>query len=236
MPSTIDKIKREIKKVDNPENKLNYQRFYKEKLDDPWRIKTAVMRILANTCFKDIKHLSKREILDLCDDLLESKMDYGFFIAIHWASKLQKDYTKSDFPRFERWLKNHVDEWGSCDYLCCWPLGNLVKQYPDLAPRVIKWTKSKNLWVRRASAISLIVPVRNGLLLDEIFKTSDILLMDKEDLVQKGYGWTLKEAANNFPNEVFKYVMKNKNKMPRTALRYAIEKYPQKKRKLAMAK
>jgi 3-methyladenine DNA glycosylase AlkD len=80
------------------------------------------------------------------------------------------------------------------------------------------------------------VPVRNRLLLDEVFKTADMLLTDDDDMVQKGYGWTLKEASNQFPDEVFRYVMKNKRRMPRTALRYAIEKLPQKMRKEAMKK
>ena len=58
--------------------------------------------------------------------------------------------------------------------------------------------------------------------------------MDKDDLVQKGYGWMLKEAGNRFPKEVFEHVMKHKREMPRTALRYAIEKLPVELRKEAM--
>ena len=61
-------------------------------------------------------------------------------------------------------------------------------------------------------------------------------MTDSDDMVQKGYGWMLKVASNQFPNEVFRYVMKNKNEMPRTALRYAIEKLPSDKRKQAMKK
>ncbi len=49
-------------------------------------------------------------------------------------------------------------------------------------------------------------------------------MQDQDDLVQKGYGWLLKEASNKFPKEVFEFVVHRKNKMPRTALRYAIEK------------
>lgn len=60
--------------------------------------------------------------------------------------------------------------------------------------------------------------------------------MDDQDMVQKGYGWMLKVAGDYYPDEVFSYVMKRKDKMPRTALRYAIEKYPPHKRKEAMEK
>jgi len=73
-------------------------------------------------------------------------------------------------------------------------------------------------------------------LLNEVFAMADLFLADEDDMVQKGYGWMLKEASNKFPNEVFEYVMNNKKEMPRTALRYAIEKLPVDKRKKAMKK
>ena len=49
---------------------------------------------------------------------------------------------------------------------------------------------------------------------------------DKDDLVQKGYGWMLKAASEAYQKEVYEYVLQNKEKMPRTSLRYAIEKMP----------
>ena len=58
----------------------------------------------------------------------------------------------------------------------------------------------------------------------------------KDDLVQKGYGWMLKAASEAHCNEVFDFVMKNKDIMPRTALRYAIEKMPKELKAMAMAK
>ena len=70
--------------------------------------------------------------------------------------------------------------------------------------------------------------------MDQIFKTSNALLQDREDLVQKGYGWMLKEAGNKYQTEVFEYVLKNKDRVPRTALRYAIEKFPNEMKKRAM--
>jgi len=64
------------------------------------------------------------------------------------------------------------------------------------------------------------------LFLNDIFEIADILLLDKDDLVQKGYGWMLKAASEAYQEEVFDYVMSKKDIMPRTALRYAIEKMP----------
>jgi 3-methyladenine DNA glycosylase AlkD len=98
--------------------------------------------------------------------------------------------------------------------------------YPEYLSGLKRWALSKNRWMRRAAAVSLIVPAKQGKFLKDVFEIADILLLDREDMVQKGYGWMLKVAANKHEKEVFDYVMKKKSVMPRTALRYAIEKMP----------
>jgi 3-methyladenine DNA glycosylase AlkD len=82
--------------------------------------------------------------------------------------------------------------------------------------------------------VTLILPARKGMFLEDVLEISDILLRDKDDLVQKGYGWMLKEASKSHQEEVFEYIMAKKDEMPRTALRYAIEKMPVEMRKNAM--
>jgi 3-methyladenine DNA glycosylase AlkD len=62
------------------------------------------------------------------------------------------------------------------------------------------------------------------------------LLLDADDLVQKGYGWMLKSASQLHQKEIFDYIMKKKDVMPRTALRYAIEKMPLELKEKAMKK
>ena len=65
---------------------------------------------------------------------------------------------------------------------------------------------------------------------------SDFLLQDGDDMVQKGYGWLLKEESRKHTQAVFSYIQKNKRKMPRTALRYAIELMPKDLKMQAMRK
>ena len=133
-------------------------------------------------------------------------------------------------------MKKYVCNWGMCDTLCCGAMGKLVAQYPDLIPRIKKWVPSKNRWLRRGAAVSMIPTVKDGKGMKEAFAIADMLLLDQDDMVQKGYGWMLKVAADSHQDKVFKYVMKNKREMPRTALRYAIEKMPPKLKKEAMKK
>ena len=99
-----------------------------------------------------------------------------------------------------------------------------------------KWAESENRWLRRAAAVSLIVPAKKGEFLEEAFRIADILFEDTGDLVQKGYGWLLNEESRKHRDEVFAYVQTKKQSMPRTALRYAIELMPQEMRREAMRK
>lgn len=108
--------------------------------------------------------------------------------------------------------------------------------YPDYIAELKKWATSSNLWVKRASSVTLIIPARKGLFLDDIFQIALILLHDNNDLVQKGYGWMLKAASEAHQKEVFDFVVKQKATMPRTALRYAIEKMPADMKAEAMRK
>jgi len=90
--------------------------------------------------------------------------------------------------------------------------------------------------MKRASSVSLIIPARKGLFLKEIFQIAENLISDKDDMVQKGYGWMLKAASQAHQKEVIDYVMTKKTTMPRTAFRYAIEKMPPELRTKAMEK
>ena len=229
----ISAFRREIAFYDRPENRVNYQRFFKEPLDNPVGLKTAILRKVFKSCYKQFKNYSGREIFNACDQLLASGDRYGRSLAFEWASRVSADFMAGDIRRFESWLKDYVRDWAACDTLCG-PLGLFVLKFPDSVSRIFKWTKSQNRWFRRASAVSLIVSLRKGRLLEEAFKTADALLLDEDDMVQKGYGWMLKEASNVFPKEVFDFVGARKARMPRTALRYAIEKFPPAQRKQLM--
>lgn len=115
-------------------------------------------------------------------------------------------------------------------------MGPFFLKFPEYVAKRSLWISSKSRWLRRASAVSLIDPVRIGECLDEVFQTAEKLLTDGDDMVQKGYGWMLKEASHRFPQPVFDFVMQRKDRMPRTALRYAIEKMPLAWKKRAMHK
>jgi 3-methyladenine DNA glycosylase AlkD len=137
---------------------------------------------------------------------------------------------------FKRWIETYVSNWAECDSFCNHTIGDLLQKYPEIIGEIKNWAHSSNRWMKRASAVSLIVPAKRGLFLADAFEICDVLLLDVNDLVQKGYGWLLKEESRCHQREVFDYVVAHRGVMPRTALRYAIELMPKELKAQAMKK
>lgn len=201
------------------------RRYFREPVE-MYGIKAAVVRDIARSWFKSLGNVSKAEVFALCDELWQSGMMEESFIACFWSHAVKKHYTPDDFERFERWVGSYLANWASCDTLCNHTIGDFLVKYPVFVERLYRWTASPNRWMRRAAAVSLIIPVRKGMFLTEILGIATLLLDDADDMVQKGYGWMLKSASQAHQQEVFNFVMSHRNEMPRTALRYAIEKMP----------
>ena len=229
----LSEMRRDLELSVDEKTKTSSQRFFKEEVK-VYGVKTLIVEKIAKRFLDRIKEKNKKEIFSLCEKLLESDYCEEAFIAFEWVYSLRKHYDETDFPMFEGWVEKYVNNWAKCDTLCNHSLGSFIEQFPRYVDRLKAWTKSENRWLRRASAVTLILPARKGNFINEIFEISDSLLSDDDDLVQKGYGWLLKETSKNHQNQVFEFVMKNKKDMPRTALRYAIEKLPKDLRDITM--
>lgn len=235
MKDVLTYIRKELEANSDEKNKESGQRYFKEPVQ-LIGVKTAIVGKISKRSFEMVKQNKKSEIFQLCEKLWKTGYMEESFIACNWSYFVRKDYKPEDFKIFEKWVNNYVSNWAACDTLCNHSIGEFLERYPTFIDELKKWTASSNLWVKRASAVSLIIPARKGKFLADVFQIADKLLMDKDDLVQKGYGWMLKAASQAHQIDVFNYVVKNKNVMPRTALRYAIEKMPNELKTIAMKK
>ena len=233
--SIVNQVRRELQENIDPKTKQSTSSFFKEEVKRHG-VKATIVTKIAKKYFQQIKQLDKDTIFGYCEELLKSGFSEEAFVAYRWSDYLKKRYEPEDFAVFEKWLNTYVSNWAECDTLCNHTLGTFVDKYPKYLENLKKWTQSKNRWIKRGAAVTLILPARKGMFLDDVFEIANKLLQENDDLIQKGYGWMLKEASKQHQNEVFDYVIKNKEKMPRTALRYAIEKMPENLRKEAMKK
>jgi len=235
MNNIIHVIRQELENNSDEKTQLSSLHFFKEKIR-LYGVKTPIVSRIAKDVFKEVKNKSKKEIFELCEELWQSGYIEESFIACHWSYFVRKDFKPVDFVLFESWVNNYITNWASCDTFCNHTVGDFVSQYPKNLSELKTWARSKNRWMRRASAVSLIIPAKKGEFLKDILEIADILLIDQDDMVQKGYGWMLKAASQSHQKEIFDFVMKRKAIMPRTALRYAIEKMPLTLKEKAMKK
>ncbi|HPS13436.1 MAG TPA: DNA alkylation repair protein [Prolixibacteraceae bacterium] len=235
MSQIVENIRLDLKANSREELRESGKRFFREPVN-MYGMKTTDVTRISKKHLSKLNQPSKSEIFSFCEEMWQSGMIEESFIACGWAYSQRKNFTSNDFPVFERWVNHYVSNWASCDTLCNHTIGTFVEMYPSYLADLKRWAHSENRWVKRASAVTLIIPAKEGLFIEDIFEIANILLHDSDDMVQKGYGWMLKAASKPYPDQVFEYINRHKATMPRTALRYAIEKLPVEMKKVAMEK
>jgi 3-methyladenine DNA glycosylase AlkD len=148
-------------------------------------------------------------------------------------------YRRTFEPRllreWKRWLaEGHSSNWATTDAICGALIGPLLVGRPGLLARVAGWSRDPNMWVRRASAVGLIPSVRRGLGLDLAYQVASRLHGDQEDLIQKAVGWMLREAGKADEARLERYLRSSGPTIPRTTLRYAIERFPPARRRVLL--
>ena len=233
----LSHIRADLTEAADPETKASEQRFFKDGIAS-YGVKTPTVNAIAKAHLARMKasHASKADIFGLCDQLWASGYLEEALVACVFSESQHAVTEPGDFALFESWVHHYVSNWATCDTLCNHTVGDLLMRFPEIAERLATWATSDQRWVKRAAAVSLIVPVRRGVFHPLAFRIADTLLTDGDDMVQKGYGWLLKAVSQADQPAVFNYVMKHKDVMPRTALRYAIEKMPPELKQQAMAR
>jgi 3-methyladenine DNA glycosylase AlkD len=233
MHPVMAEIREELKGSADEKTRKSFQRFFKEEIAC-YGVKTGVVRKIAQKHWGEVKLLGKQQIFALCETLFGSGYVEEAFVASFWLPNMIERLEPSDLAVFRLWIERYVNNWAKCDTFCNHTVGGLLEMYPESVGEMKSWAGSENRWLRRAAAVSLIVPAKKGLFLQEALELSTVLLEDEDDMVQKGYGWLLKEASRKHQKEVFNYVLKNRATMPRTVLRYAVELMPKEFKKEAM--
>jgi len=160
--------------------------------------------------------------------LLESKIHEHRLCAL-MILRFQYDKTKSK-EIVDFYLKNtkNINNWDLVDLSCSYIIGDWLKDKDR--GLLYRLAKSKSLWERRIAIISTSQFIRNTQFEDTI-KISEMLLTDKHDLIHKAVGWMLREMGKRDQKVLEKFLQKYSKQMPRTMLRYAIEKFDEQKRK-----
>ena len=169
-------------------------------------------------------------------DLLKSKIHEHRLTALFILIDRYKRSNGKDRERvFDLYLKNtkYINNWDLIDLSAPHIIGDyLLDKKRDI---LYKLAKSKSLWEKRISILSTYTFIRNNEFRDTL-KISKMLLKDRHDLIHKGVGWMLREAGKRNQEVEEMFLKKYYKKMPRTMLRYSIERFDENKRKYYMKK
>lgn len=226
-----------LRSLADPPRAEEVQRYFKNTVK-VYGLRAPLIRAIAAEYYRSIKATwTAKEAIELCDILfpaaeLETKAIAGLIL-----SRFKKEFPRTLFTKTKGWLsRNYLDNWASVDLFCTDAMGALLVKYPDLVEKIKGWAFHPNRWVKRASAVSFIKLAKRDEYHPVIFTISKTLFPAKDDLVQKANGWLLRETGKRDMRRLEVFLLEHGPAIPRTTLRYAIERYPEKKRRTLLQK
>ena len=228
------RVVRALRKLSKPAGPFDASRYFRGAGDlGFYNVGTTAMRALARSVYDDHRdEWSVDDAMQLADALIADRYLETKSVGIEVVARYRRDFTPRLLPAWKRWLANdHSANWATTDAICGALIGPLIVEHPALAAQMRSWARHRNLWVRRASAVGLIPSARHGRALDLAYEVARTLHGDREDLIQKAVGWMLREAGKTDPARLERYLRSNGRSIPRTTLRYAIERFSQTKRR-----
>jgi len=181
-----------------------------------------------------IRSIAKRHIdISITDmeTLIRSKYHeerfLGLIILVNKYAKTKDKKNQNQLYKIYVYSFKYINNWDLVDVTCPHVTG---KHLIDKDRTILyKWAKSEDLWTKRIAMVSTFSFIRKNDL-EDTFKIAEILLRDEHDLIHKAVGWMLREAGKRDMKKEETFLKKYYKTMPRTMLRYSIEKFPETKR------
>lgn len=222
-----------LKANGSPEHAAGVQWFFKEQVrSHGWY--TAPLRRYAVALHTQLA-ADQALLIDVAERLFASPVLEEKALAVTMLQPSVRRFGGAEFRRFETWL-SEVVSWADHDALAMLLIGPMLVADPRRVKRPLRWAASPSRWRRRAAAVSLIHGIRQGLFQKEAMAVTERLLADRDDMVQKGLGWLLREWAKHDPKAAVPVLMGIRGRAPRLVLRTGCEKLSPAVRKRILAK
>jgi Predicted DNA alkylation repair enzyme len=227
----LQQLIKKTKKLYSPERAEHSKYFFKTgpgqygEGDVFWGLSVPEMRALAREC-QDLDLTGVAELLS--NEVHELRL-IGLTILVEKYQKAKNDAERKLIYNFYIKHRAAANNWDLVDLSVYKIMGDYLVRNPKERKILYKFIKSKNMWERRLAMVSTIAFIRQGES-EDVLNLAEALLDDKEDLMHKASGWMLREFGKRDETKLTEFLDKNISKMPRTMLRYAIEKFPETKR------
>ncbi|MBI4078819.1 MAG: DNA alkylation repair protein [Candidatus Levybacteria bacterium] len=221
-------LQQTIRKLKNPKKIIVFQRFFKTGRgeygfgDVFLGLTVPQSRIIA----LKFKKLSLQDVRRLLHSKYHEERLVALFILVERFAKADKNVAKTIFDLYLTNTK-FINNWDLIDLSAPKIVGPFLLNRSKAI--LYKLAASKSIWERRIAIMGTFHFIKNKDFTDAL-KIATILVNDKHDLIQKAVGWMLREIGNRDQKIEEEFLKKHYKQMPRTMLRYAIEKFPEKLR------
>lgn len=226
-------LRRLLRKGGSVERAAGVERYFKGEIRSlGWR--TADLRRQARLLRNDILPLGLDLLLQTATHLFRGAVVDEKTFAVFLLEGLHPRFGDREFQLFGSWL-DRVTTWADHDALVHNLIAPMILAKPARRETVFQWAASLCRWHRRAACVALVRAARANLFLPEIQRLAGILLHDPDDMVRKGLGWLLREAAKSNPKHTIPYLMSIRRRAPRQVLRTACKTLPTAARRRILA-
>jgi 3-methyladenine DNA glycosylase AlkD len=238
-PATLlSHAERELKRLGSPSRAAGTRAYFKKTENVHFHgVSVPEARALARSLYYQVKDLwTVKDAIAFANLAVRRKETETKFLGFFMLARFAKELPAELATTIERWIKGgYCNSWALIDALSAEVIAPLIRRNPALLPDVTAWHRSPNQWLRRASLVPLVPFARKGEHLAASYSVVAALLADAEDLTHKASGWLLREAGKTNPRRLTAFLMAHGPAIPRTTLRYAIERFPKDERDRLLA-
>ena len=218
-----DEIMARLRRMGDPARARGMQQYFKNEIV-ALGIAAPTLRLFMRERMKPLRHEWRlSEAIRLCGRLLRGPEMEIRVAGILALAAFKRELTPELLAQAELWLARWLDNWALVDTFCGSVLSPLLAQHPEVKRSLVRWSRRRSLWQRRAALVTLVPFARRGQHLDLAYRLCLDHLGDPEDLMHKATGWLLREAGRTNRPRLRRFLLQHGPRIPRTSLRYAIE-------------
>lgn len=203
----ISELHQAIKNATGHHHPVPDRKFHKHDEYISYGLKASQFRKIQNEFLPQFLKLSFQDRLDLAARLLQEGIGEFGHVGLYIITLSVKDIGPKHFVYLDG-LPKHFQSWSHVDHLSLGVMQPLLWRYREETLELLEgWSRSPIRWKRRASVVTFVRKVaESGEFTDEVIHLCENLIMDEEDIVQKGVGWALKDNLRSAPDRILPYI------------------------------
>jgi 3-methyladenine DNA glycosylase AlkD len=209
-----DRIRRVLKNGGSGRHGEEVQRFFHEEIESRGWYTAELRRVAVDFRRYILREAGQDFLVKVADDLFSGDVLEDKVFAVCLLETLADEFGDAEFKLFQKWLER-ISSWADHDAVVHYLIASMIKARPARARVVFRWAKSPDRWHRRAACVALIQGTRQKMFFPEITRLSRVLLLEEDEIVQKGLGWLLRETTKFNTRRAVPYLMKIRKVGPR---------------------